>query len=133
MQEKKELVSDIVFETLGVMSPVVLIENNPDYYGLEKDGDFTILPNGERQPLNLYNACLSLLRESGYKADKFGHMLLNAAFRQKKKNRPTNGHEVKAKIAGKEPLSDEELKLVERFTEAAKGGRICRVFFHFCL
>ncbi|XP_046850122.1 uncharacterized protein LOC124443682 [Xenia sp. Carnegie-2017] len=125
MQEKKNFVSDLVFQTLGVRAPVVLIENNPDDYGLEKNGDFTNLPSGERQPLNLYNACLSLLtkgRDGKEKKDKFGHMLLNAAFTQKKKNRPTNGHEVKAKIARKEPLSVEELKFVKDFTEAAEEG-----------
>ncbi|XP_046850125.1 uncharacterized protein LOC124443683 [Xenia sp. Carnegie-2017] len=122
MQEKKNFVSDLVFQTLGVRAPVVLIENNPDNYGLEKNGDFSILPNGERQPLNLYNACLSLLRESRDKADKFGQMLLNAAFTRKRKNRPTNGHEVKAKIAKKESLSVEELKLANDFYEASKRG-----------
>ncbi|XP_046850128.1 uncharacterized protein LOC124443684 [Xenia sp. Carnegie-2017] len=125
MEEKKILVSDLVFQILGVRAPVVLIENNPNDYGLEKNGDFTILPNGERQPLNLYNACLSLLKKSkdgNDVIDKFGHMVLNAAFTRKKKNRPTNGHEVKAKIAIKGELSDEELKLVKDFTEAAIGG-----------
>ncbi|XP_046850710.1 uncharacterized protein LOC124444170 isoform X2 [Xenia sp. Carnegie-2017] len=122
MQEKINFVSDLVFKILGVRAPVVLIENDPDDYGLEKDGDFTILPNGERQPLNLYNACLGLLKERRDKADKFGHMLLNAAFTRKKKDRPTNGYEVKAKIAGEEPLSDVESKLVKDFSEAARGG-----------
>ncbi|XP_046850707.1 uncharacterized protein LOC124444169 isoform X2 [Xenia sp. Carnegie-2017] len=125
MQEKKNFVSELVFQTLGVRAPVVLIENNPDDYGLEKNGDFTVLPNGERQPLNLYNACITLLTKSEdgeAEADKFGHVVLNAAFSRIKKNRPTNDHEVEAKIAGKEPLSIEELKFVKYFTEAAEVG-----------
>ncbi|XP_046850131.1 uncharacterized protein LOC124443686 isoform X1 [Xenia sp. Carnegie-2017] len=125
MQKKKELVSDIVFETLGVSAPTVLIENDPyNDYELEKDGDFTILPNGERQPLNLYKACLSLLTKSkdgNDITDKFGHMVFNAAFTRKKNEKPLKGHEVKAKVANKEELSDEEWKLVKDFTEAAAG------------
>ena len=135
MREKKELVSDIVFEILGVSAPIVLIENDPDNtHELEKEGDFTILPNHEKQPLNLYKACFSLLtrsKDGNDITDKFGHMVFNAAFTRKKKEKPTKGHEAEAKIANEEELSDPELKLVKDFTEAAKGGRICRVFFIF--
>ncbi|XP_046852782.1 uncharacterized protein LOC124446034 [Xenia sp. Carnegie-2017] len=126
MQEKKNLVSDLVFQILGIRAPVVLVENDPlEDFELEKDGDFTILPNGERQPLNLYNACLSLLeksRDGKEKRDKFGHMVLNAAFKQKKKDRPTNGYEVRAKDSNKEPLSQEELELTNAFIQASRGG-----------
>ncbi|XP_046851162.1 uncharacterized protein LOC124444595 [Xenia sp. Carnegie-2017] len=126
MQKMKERVSDIVFETLGVRAPTVLIENDPyDDYELEKKGEFTILPNGERQPLNLYKACLGFLTKSkdgNDITDKFGHMVFNAAFTRKKKEKPLKGHEVKAKVASKEELSEEEWKLAKDFTEAAAGG-----------
>ncbi|XP_046850711.1 uncharacterized protein LOC124444171 [Xenia sp. Carnegie-2017] len=126
MREKKKLVSDIVFDNLGVIAPVVLMENDPnDEHELKKDGDFRILPSHEKQPLNLYKACLSLLKkrkDGNHITDKFGHMVLNAAFTRKKKEKPTKGHEVKAKVANEEELSDEEKKLVKDFTEAGKGG-----------
>ncbi|CAB4023086.1 GTP-binding A [Paramuricea clavata] len=119
MEEKKEVISNIVYEVLGVLAPVVLIENdNDDEHELEKDGDFTLLPNGEKQPKNLYNACLELLERN---KDRFGLMVFNSSFTRAKKGRPASGHETEAKDSRVEALSDEEEEFSNAFSEASKG------------
>ena len=120
MHEKKRLVSTVVYEVLGILVPVVLMENNADEHELRKDGDFTLLPNGEKQPKNLYNACLQLLEQN---KDHFGLMVINTSFKGVKKDRPEIGHEFGAKDSHVEALSDEEEKFSNAFSNAAKGGR----------
>ena len=61
METKKKVVQDVIFNTLKVNAPVVLLENDFIEAGLEKDGDFTKLPNGELQPKNSYDACQEVL------------------------------------------------------------------------
>ncbi len=120
MHEKKKLISTVVYEVLGILVPVVLIENNIDEHDLRKDGDFTLLPNGEKQPKNLYNACLQLLEQN---KDNFGLMVINTSFKRAKKNRPKIGHEFDAKDSQVETLSDEEKEFSNAFSNAARGGR----------
>lgn len=120
MEEKKEMISNIAYEVLGVQAPVVLIENGIDEHDLQEDGDFTLLPNGKKQPKNLYNACLKLLERN---KDLFGQMVINSSFERAKKDRPANGHDIKAKNSRVEALSDEEEEFSNAFSEAAKGGR----------
>ena len=121
MQEKKDAISTVVYEVLGVQAPVVLIENGyDDEHDLPRDDDFTLLPNGEKQPKNLYDACLKLLKGN---KDRFGWMAFNASFQRAKKDRPTNGHEIEAKDSRVATLSDEEQEFSHAFSEQAKGGR----------
>ena len=63
METKKKVVQDVIFNTLKVNAPVVLLENDFIEAGLEKDDDFTKLPNGELQPKNSYDACQEVLRK----------------------------------------------------------------------
>ncbi|XP_028397224.1 uncharacterized protein LOC114521033 [Dendronephthya gigantea] len=120
MKERKDTILTIVFEVLGVSAPVVLIENDFDDHELEKlKGDFTILPNGERQPKNLYDACAKLLRRNN---DHFGLLVFNSCFTRAKKDRPTEGHKIMAKDSRSEELSDEEDEFSNAFSDAAKGG-----------
>lgn len=120
MQTKKDLISTIVFEVLGVKTPVVFVENDPEnFHELQKDGDFTILPDGERQPKNLYNACQKLLERS---KDRFGLAVLNAVFTRTKKDCPTNGHKVEAN-SRVEKLSDGEGPLFDDYIKFAEGRK----------
>ena len=50
---------------LMIETPVVFIENIDVDDRLEIEGDWKILPDGTRQPLNLYQAMMSLMKESG--------------------------------------------------------------------
>ena len=120
MKEKKDAISTIVFEVLGVLAPVVLIENDFDGHSLKKAGDFTLLPNGEKQPKNLYDACGELLNRN---EDRFGLLVFNSCFTKAKKDRPSEGHEVVAKDSKSEELSDNEEEFSNAFSDAAKGGR----------
>ena len=120
MQKKKDDISTIVFQVLGVHAPVVLLENDYDNYDLPRDGDFTLLPNNEKQPKNLYEACLSLLERN---KDYFGLIILNSAFQRAKKDRPKTGYKVKAKDLNVEKMSEKEEQFSSAFSKAAKGGR----------
>lgn len=97
MRKKKERILSVVFKVLGVLgvAPVVLLENQYEAYGLQRDGDFTLLPNNEKQPKNLYEACLKLLDKS---EDHFGLAILNAAFRAQKKIDQKSVIQLKQKI-----------------------------------
>ena len=122
MQNKKDMISTAVSQVLGVHAPVVMFENGygSDEHDLPRDGDFTVLLNGERQPKNLYEACLNLLQRS---RDHFGLVVLNSAFLRAKNDELTKGHKVEAKDCRVETLSEEEKQFSFVFSEAAKGGK----------
>ena len=50
---------------LSVEAPVVFIENDDDEDELESEGDWKILPDGTRQPLNLFHTMIDLMKKSG--------------------------------------------------------------------
>ena len=118
LEEKKAVIQRIVFEALNVTAPVVALENNYDEWGLEDDGDFTRLPNGQLQPKNLYDACKDVLKES---SDHFGLVTLNACF-DKPTKRPLTGHKTRTKDAKKETLTADQRKFVRLVERAAEGG-----------
>ena len=107
MASKKQVVGDTLFRFLHVQAPVVALEN--DIEDLDLDGDFTLLPDGTRQPQNLYKECSRVLKENG---DLYGHLIFNEAFCQTQKKRVerrvTAGFEVKTKDAELQKLSKEE-------------------------
>ena len=49
---------------LKIHAPVVYIENDHAAWGLDKDGEWTILHNGERQPENLFNTCIEVMQKN---------------------------------------------------------------------
>ena len=59
---QKERVRKLSREFLGVTAPVVMIENKYHDNNLERCGDFTLLRDGNKQPLNLYNAMKKLMK-----------------------------------------------------------------------
>ena len=49
----------------SVEAPVVFIENLDERNEMAQEGDWKILPDGTRQPLNLFDAMINLMMESG--------------------------------------------------------------------
>ena len=118
MENKKKVVQDIIFDALKVNAPVVLLENEFEDGGLEKNGDFTKLPNGELQPKNLYDACQSVLRKN---EDNLGLVTFNACF-SKLSATKIDGYKIAAKDASKGVLTKEEEEFLKYFEQAARGG-----------
>ena len=118
MQNKKEVVQDVILNALKVNVPVVLLENYFEDEGLEKDGDFTKLPNGELQPKNLYDACQKVLRKN---EDNLGLVTFNACF-SKLKTTEVGGYKIAAKDAKKDALSKKEEEFFKYIKRAAGGG-----------
>ena len=118
MENKKKVVQDVIFNTLKVNAPVVLLENSFIEAGLEKNGDFTKLPNGELQPKNLYYACREVLSKN---KDNLGLVTFNACFSKLCKI-SNDGHKIAAKDASKGLLTKEEEEFLKYFERAARGG-----------
>ena len=118
IENKKKVVQAVIFNSLKVDAPVVVLENEFEAYGLKKSGHFTKLPNGELQPKNLYNACQKVLRKN---KDNLGLITLNACFLKSNTVR-SDGHKIVAKDASNSRLNEEEEKLVKYFEQAARGG-----------
>ena len=118
MENRKKVVQDVIFKSLRVNAPVVLLENEFEDEGLEKVGDFTKLPDGDLQPKNLYDACQKVLKKN---QDNLGVVTFNACF-IKLSNIRHDGHKITAKDASKDALSKEEEEFVKYFERAARGG-----------
>ena len=104
IENKKKIVQDVILNSLKVNAPVVVLENDFEAYGLEKDGDFTKLPNGELQPKNLYDACQNVLRGN---KDNLGLITFNACFSKLKKIE-NSGHVIEVTDASIVSLNKEE-------------------------
>ncbi|KAI6660459.1 hypothetical protein LOD99_14044 [Oopsacas minuta] len=78
-KKKLGLVDNLVRLYFGVRVPIVIIENvNED---LEPSGDWTLLPDRTLQPLNLFDAMISLMKESG---DEIGVETVRILFQNRK-------------------------------------------------
>ena len=49
---------------LKLHAPVVYIENDYEAWGLNADGEWSVLPSGDRQPLNLFNKCIEVMQRN---------------------------------------------------------------------
>lgn len=78
VEKKKIQVQEIVQLFLGITPEIVVQENEPLSFRLEKDGDWFLLPNNEKQPKILYQACASVLDRA---TDKIGHEAIAVCFR----------------------------------------------------
>ena len=47
---------------LKILAPVVYIENDHEAWDLIREGEWTVLHNGERQPLNLFKKCIEIMQ-----------------------------------------------------------------------
>ena len=65
IQEQTECIQEIIKEKFGIEGSIVYIENSADSYCLQKLGDWTLLTDGTRQPLNLFQAMIALMSQAG--------------------------------------------------------------------
>ena len=61
---KKRRIKQLAREFLGIKAPVVMIENNAIDNNLKKDGEWTLLRDDTKQPLNLFSAMMKLMGSS---------------------------------------------------------------------
>ncbi|XP_052105983.1 uncharacterized protein LOC127738687 isoform X2 [Mytilus californianus] len=78
VQQRQEEVKAIVRLYLGVHPEIVVQENLPEDNDLKRDGDWYILPNGDKQPKILYQVCAGILERAG---DDIGHEAIAVGFR----------------------------------------------------
>ena len=111
MKRKKGVISRSIHEAFGIEAPVVLLENDRESNHLENKDDFTLLPNNERQPENLYIACQKILEKNG---DYFGLSTFNAVFAQcnGKKQYVVPDFYVEANNSTKKSISEDEQDLL---------------------
>ena len=66
IREQAESVKKIVSSSLDIPNvETVYVENCTDSYQLETEGDWTLLPDGTQQPLNLFEAMIQLMKNNG--------------------------------------------------------------------
>ncbi|XP_071162768.1 uncharacterized protein [Mytilus edulis] len=90
---KKAQVQAIVQVHLGIIPEIVVQENEPEDNDLERDGDWFLLPNGDKQPKLLYKACERILNRA---KDEIGHEAVAVCFRPGLDKRVTKGHIVRS-------------------------------------
>ncbi|CAG2190272.1 unnamed protein product [Mytilus edulis] len=88
VHDQMNIISSVVISHFGITPKIVVQENLPDDYGLPEDGDWHILPNGERQPLQMFLTCKELLNLI---QDELCHEALSVCFRPGEKNLPEIG------------------------------------------
>ena len=123
MKRKKDEISRSIHEAFGIEAPVVLLENDRESNDLENDNDFTLLPNSERQPENLYIACQKVLEENG---DYFGLSTFNAGLTQcnGKKQYVIAKHKVLANDSSKNSISEDEQDLLNILRGSSEDGKL---------
>ena len=118
----KSTVTKMVFNDLEVYAPVVLIENMYEDCNLEHRGDYTVLPNGELQPQNLYEACVGVLKNNN---DSLGLITFNSIFVESMNVRgKTLWFEFEAKNAKQYTLADKAWAWVQWLVNAVRGGPV---------
>ena len=119
LDESKSAVTKIVFDALKVFVPVVLIENMYEDCNLEHRGDNTVLPNGELQPKNLYEACVGVLMNNN---DSLGLITFRSIFVESMTvRRKRLWFEFEAKNAKQYTLGDKVRAMFEWLVNAVKG------------
>ncbi|VDH92974.1 Hypothetical predicted protein [Mytilus galloprovincialis] len=78
VEMKKAQVQAIVQVHLGINPEIVVQENQPEDNDLEREGDWYLLPNGDKQPKILYKACERILNRA---KDEIGHEAVAICFR----------------------------------------------------
>ncbi|CAG2220639.1 unnamed protein product [Mytilus edulis] len=114
VQKKKEEVKALVRLYLGVNPEIVVQENLPQDNDLERDGDWFILPNGEKQPKILYQACESILNRI---SDEIGHEALAVAFRPGSDKSVEKGHSVSSSEIPMDDVNAMHLVLLESIVQ----------------
>ncbi len=123
MKGKKGILSRNIRQALEVKAPVVFLENDRDSNDLEEDGDFTLLPNGERQPENLYKVCQKVLKNN---EDHYGLSTFNACLvtSNTEKKYEVSYHKVLATDSSKNPISEVEQDFLNVLRGGTKDGKL---------
>ena len=124
MKEKNNIISRAISQTLEIQAPVVWLENDVDDFNeLEKDGEFTLLPNGEKQPENVIKVCQTVLNKNG---DYDGLSAFTACFdsRNSKMLCAVRRHEFPANDSTKRPISEDEKNLLNNLRGDVTGGKL---------
>ena len=79
INKKLEFVDYMTRLYFGLSFPIVFIDNELE--DLESHGDWTLLPDGTRQPLNLFDAMISLMKQSG---DEIGIETIRLLFKSRR-------------------------------------------------
>jgi hypothetical protein len=122
MEDKKAIISRNIRQALGIKeAPVVLLENDKDSNDLKTSGGFTLLPNGVRQPENLYEVCQEVLQDNG----DHGLSTFDKFFAQPgtEKSYEVAFHKVKAIDSSKNPISEVEQNLLNILRGSAEDGK----------
>ena len=122
MEEKKNVISRSIHEAFGIEAPVVLLENDRESNDLKNDDGFTLLPNNERQPENLYKVCQKILEDND---DLFGLSAFNAGLAQcnGKKQYLIAEHKVLANDSTKNSISEDEQDLLNILRGSSEDGK----------
>ena len=65
IKKTSDVIQEIIKAHFGIQARIVYIENNVVEYELPVEGDWTILPDGTRQPVNLFNEMVHLMKTNG--------------------------------------------------------------------
>ena len=115
-EKKKKSFQNSIYRYLEVHAEIVPIEN--DYEDLEKTGDWTLLPNGDKQPRNLFYACADRLDAS---EDRLGHSIINTCFTGASKFELAEGFQISAKNAKNDCLGEIEEEFHQFLKSSSEG------------
>ena len=65
IKEMSDIVQEIIQANFNIQAKIVYVENNAVDYGLPAQGDWTVLPDGTKQPHNVFEAMIQLMKDSG--------------------------------------------------------------------
>ena len=101
VQEQSDCIQKMIQETFGIEASIVYVENSSDAYALERDGDWTVLADGTRQPLNLFEAIIKVMKENG---DEVGIEATRLFFPDSRVKDPKEGMVMNVETANEEKM-----------------------------
>lgn len=107
MEEKKKLILDAAQTHLGFRPTIAIIENDLEHVEKVEGTDWTVLPDGTCQPLNLYQAIVAMLERNG---DELAVASISCLFKNAVKIEPKKGLQVAAKVAEDDDVTLDELE-----------------------
>ncbi|KAI6655633.1 hypothetical protein LOD99_11392, partial [Oopsacas minuta] len=65
IQEQSDTIKGMVKKHFSIDPKIVYVENSAEAYELPKDGDWTVLHDGTRQPINVFEEMIKLMKNNG--------------------------------------------------------------------
>ena len=118
VNEKKRIIKDAIFKFLNVAAEVIPIENAFEDEELEEDGEWTVLPDDSRQPMNLFEECTKVLIRN---KDYLGNTICTSVFGNTNR-RVNTGFSIPANDARVNHLNREESQFAKFFEKTAQGN-----------